>query len=177
MPIKSRLFALSCIALVFSSCGNNQPVDRSGPPATPTPAAGMVTSADVVKVQAANVALSAGGNADAAVTLSISPNFHVNANPASYSYLIPSELKAEKLEGLTAGKPVYPAAEKKKFQFAPEPLAVYEGEALIKLPLYAEKNITNGTLSLPVSVRVQACDHEQCFPPATLKTTISVEVK
>lgn len=167
-----------CVSLGLNGCGRTPTSEtNAGPPATPAPGAGMVTSADVVKVQAANVTLSAGGNADATVTLSISPNFHVNANPASYPYLIPTEVKAEKIDGLAAGKPVYPAAEKKKFQFAAEPLAVYEGEAQIKLPLLAEKSVAKGALSIPISVRVQACDHEACFPPATLKTTISVEVK
>lgn len=174
------ILSLACfISLGLNGCGRPSTSETNAGPAapTPTPAAGIVTSADVVKVRAANVTVSAGGNADATVTLSISPNFHVNANPASYPYLIPTEVKAEKVDGLTAGKPVYPTAEKKKFQFAAEPLAVYEGEAQIKLPLHAEKNVATGTLSLPISIRVQACDHEACFPPATLKTTISVEVK
>jgi hypothetical protein len=137
----------------------------------------MVTSASVVKVQPANVTVSSGGNAEATVTLSISSGFHVNANPATFAYLIPTEVTAGATEGVTVSKPVYPAAVKRTFQFSNEPLAVYEGDAQIKLPLRAEATAAKGAHSLPLNIRVQACDHEQCFPPATLNATIAIEVK
>jgi len=117
------------------------------------------------------------GSADAVLNLSISPGFHVNANPATFSYLIPTQLTTGKAEGIAVGPPVYPAAEKKKFQFAEQPLAVYQGEIPIRLNLRAETNAAAGLHSLPVNVRVQACDEEQCFPPATINTTVSVTVK
>ncbi len=111
------------------------------------------------------------------VTLSISPGFHVNANPATFSYLIATEVTAGKVEGITVGKPAYPAALKKQFQFAEQPLAVYEAEAPIKLNLRADRNAASGPRALPITVMVQACDEEQCFPPATINLTISVTVK
>jgi predicted component of type VI protein secretion system len=134
-------------------------------------------SSDVVKISPSAVQIPGNGSADAHVTLSISPGFHVNANPATFPYLIATELTASKVEGIAVGSPGYPAAQKKKFQFAEEPLSVYEGEIPIKLNLRAEANATAGTRSLPVKVRVQACDEEQCFPPATINTTIAVTVK
>ena len=114
---------------------------------------------------------------DAVIALSISPGFHINANPATFSYLIATEVTANKLEGINIGAPVYPAAVERKFQFAEKPLAVYEGEASIKLNLRAEANATTGRKSLPINVRVQACDEEQCFPPATINTTIPVTLQ
>lgn len=116
------------------------------------------------------------GSADAAVTLSIASGYHVNANPATFPYLIATQLQAAGGDGLSTGKPIYPAAVKKKFEFAPEPLAVYEGEAAIKLPLRAENNATKGDRSLPVKVRVQACDSEKCYPPATIEGSIPINV-
>lgn len=130
-----------------------------------------------MKVRAASVSFPAGGQIDANVLLSISSGFHVNANPATFSYLIATEVTPGKAEGISAGKPGYPGAVKKKFQFAEQPLAVYEGEILIKLPLRAEKNAATGPRSLPIAVRVQACDDEKCFPPATVNAAIAVEVK
>jgi len=171
------LFFAPLMLLVLSGCDRTPTSGTKTGPEAPTPPAGILSSAGVVSVQPANVAVSAGGNSDATVTLSISPNFHVNANPATFSYLIPTEVTAGKVDGITIGKPVYPAAAKKTFQFAAEPLAVYEGEARIKLPLRAEKNVAKGSLSLPIKITVQACDHEQCFPPATLDATVAVEVK
>ena len=111
---------------------------------------------------------------DAMIMLNIEPGYHVNANPATYPYLIATEVTADKVEGLDAGKAIYPPAKKQKFDFAEEALAVYEGQVEIRLPI---KVASKGSRSLPLNVRVQACDHEKCFPPATLKTNVSVEVK
>jgi predicted component of type VI protein secretion system len=143
---------------------------------SPTPA-GISSSAQVVKVNPLPVEITRAGSTDATVKLLISPGFHVNANPATFSYLIATEVSPGKVEGISVGAPAYPAAEKKKFQFAEQPLAVYEGEVPIKLSLRAEKNAAAGPRSLPITVRVQACDNEKCFPPATVDATIPVEVK
>jgi hypothetical protein len=111
------------------------------------------------------------------VTLSISPGYHVNANPATFPYLIPTAVDPGKVEGIIAGKPIYPVAQKEKFQFADQPLAVYEGEVQIRLPLRGEVNAGKGARSLLVDVRVQACDREKCYAPDTLKTMIVADVK
>ena len=168
---------LLSLSLLFAYGCNKPHVNESQPSNTPQVVPYVRSSADVVKVQAATVSIPAGGNTDATVSLSISPGFHVNANPATFSYLISTEITPGKIDGITAGKAVYPAAAKKKFPFADQPLAVYEGDVHIKLALRAEANAARGARSLPFDVRVQACDNEQCFPPDTLHATIAVEVK
>lgn len=171
---RSLCFA-SCLFLAFVTAACSKDV-RTGNGSGLGP--GQVSSsAQVVKVTAVPVNVSQSSGGDAVITLSISPGFHINANPATFSYLIATEVTAGKLEGITAGTPAYPAAVKKKFQFAEEPLAVYEGEVSIKLNLRAEANASTGRKSLPVNVRVQACDEEQCFPPATIDTTIPVTLQ
>ena len=176
----NRALLVSCsLAMSFAlvGCSRPNPSVANVAPSSTSPAPGIYSSADIVKAPSTAASVPAGGNVDATVTLSISAGFHVNANPATFSYLIPTEVTTGTIEGITAGKPVYPVAVKRKFQFANEPLAVYEGNAQIRLPLRAEKNAAKGVRSLPVYVRVQACDREQCFPPATLTTTMAVEVK
>jgi hypothetical protein len=92
--------------------------------------------------------------------------------------LIATELKAEKVEAITTDKPKYPVAKTQHFEFAEEPLAVYEGDVQIRLPLnVGVEKVAPGERSLPITVRVQACDNEKCFPPATLAATIPVAVK
>jgi hypothetical protein len=172
-------FVLCLVTMFFlAACANGiHSKTGGGPsPASPTPAE-ISSSAQVVKVTSSPVTIPQSGAAVAVVTLSISPGFHVNANPATFPYLIATEVKASKVEGVTVGAPSYPAAEKKKFQFAEQPLAVYEGEAGVKMNLRTEKNAAVGSRSLPITVRIQACDNEQCFPPATVNATIAVEVK
>ena len=118
-----------------------------------------------------------GRSVRAAIVIEIPSGYHVNANPATFSYLIPTELTPQKIEGVTTGKPRYPPSEKKKFQFADAPLAVYEGDAQIKLPIRAASTAVKGMRPLPITLRVQACDNEKCYPPANLNSYISVEVK
>jgi hypothetical protein len=162
--------------LVFAlqGCSRSSDSTRGGSPATsPTP---ISSSSDVVRLGTEVVSLP-GGNIDAKVLLSISPGFHINANPATFPYLIATEVTSGKVEGITVGAPGYPAAVKRKFQFADQPLAVYEGDVAIKLNLRAEKNAVAGPRSLPINLTVQACDEEKCYPPATLNSTISLTVK
>jgi thiol:disulfide interchange protein DsbD len=172
-------FVLYLLTAVFvSSCANGIHSKTGGVPLSVSPTPAEISSSEkVVKVSSSPITIPQNGSAEAVVTLSISPGFHINANPATFPYLIATELKASKVEGITVDTPSYPAAEKKKFQFAEQPLAVYEGEVSVKLNLGTEKNATAGLRSLPITIRIQACDNEQCFPPATLNTTIAVDVK
>ena len=148
------------------------------PPSSNTPASGQVSSsAEVVKVSADAVQSSPGSSTDAIVRLAITSGYHVNANPATYSYLIATEVKPGISEGIIAGAPNYPSSTKQKFEFAEEPLAVYEGKIEVKLPLKVKATTTPGERSLPITVRVQACDTEKCFPPATINATVPLEVK
>lgn len=174
----SKSTLVFCLLLVgaLEACGGGSGTSSIPPQVTESPVP-VSTSADVVKIGSEAVSLSAGGSAIAKVILMISPGFHVNANPATFSYLIATDVTAGKVDGIVVGTPDYPAAEKKKFQFAEQPLAVYEGEVPVTLKLSAEKTAAAGFRSLPITVRVQACDEEKCFPPATLNSKISVTVK
>lgn len=169
--------ALCSMFFFFPGCAKS-PSTTNQTAATASPATAAVrTSGDVVKVESTSMSIAAGSSAEATVRISITPQYHVNANPASFPYLIATEVTPQKTDGLTAAKPIYPPAKKEKFQFNDQPLAVYEGKTQIKLPLKAAANATRGIRPLPLSVRVQACDSEKCYPPATLNSYISVEVK
>jgi len=147
--------------------GSNLP-----PLASPVP---VSSSTQVVKLASSPLTITRNGSAEAVVTLTITPGYHINANPASFPYLIATELQPGKLDGITPGKPVYPSPVTRKFEFAEEPLAVYEGEALIKLPLRAASPAQDQFL-MPIKVRVQACDNEKCFPPAMIESSIPVKL-
>lgn len=166
---------IGLIALVLpllNAC--SKPATKPGPGASQSSQREVRSSADVVSLGGTGTAIAGGNDGEALVMLNIEAGHHVNANPATYPYLIATEVTADKVEGLDTGKAIYPPAKKQKFEFADEPLAVYEGQIEVKLPF---KAAGKGTRSLPLKVRVQACDHEKCFPPATLNTSVSVEVK
>jgi hypothetical protein len=165
------------LALFSAGCAGQSANETKPPTAKATQASTVRTSADVVKVSAAGTQVIGGSSAELSIPISIQPGYHVNANPATFDYLIATEVTVDKSDGLTFGKPVYPAAEKRKFQFAEEPLAVYEGNIQIKLPVQSAANASKGTRSLAVHLRVQACDEEKCFPPDTLQAAPVIELK
>jgi uncharacterized protein len=104
------------------------------------------------------------GDEDAfAVTLRIDAGFHINANPASLPYLIPTSLA---FEGIAPLRIAYPAASRFKPNFTDEPLDVYQGTVVITafLPKDALKRVP----ALHASVTVQACTDAICLPPAEL---------
>lgn len=172
----SKLIAIVfCAAIAFSTaaCGS-QPNETK--PATENGKT-VRTSADVVKISPAGGDLLGGGATELSIPISIQAGYHVNANPATFDYLIATEVTVDKSDGLTFGKPVYPASEKRKFQFAEQPLAVYEGNLQIKLPIQAAPTAAKGKRSLAVHLRVQACDEEKCFPPDTLQAAPVIDLK
>jgi hypothetical protein len=97
------------------------------------------------------------------ITLSIDSGYHVNANPASLDYLIPTTVK---VPGNTQAKVAYPPGTAFKPKFLSEGISVYEGAVTLKIEL--PKGSLDSMRHLPVQIEVQACTHEICLPPATI---------
>ena len=158
----------------------------SEPPKTPTsettnavasPSVQRITSAGVVKVFVPPASIEAGGTSDAVVQLTIQDGYHVNANPPTYPYLKATELEVPGAAGITLVKVTYPKALERKFAFAEEKLAVYEGKADLKATLKADKAAKPGEQSIPTRLRIQACDEQVCYPPGMLEFAIPVTIK
>ena len=165
------LASMICFLLLFlTACPKPKPSTQNGGTGGPPE---VTSSENVVHLGGAGAGMSAPGSLNFEIPLRIDEGYHINANPATFSYLIATEVTTDKVEGLDVGKPVYPPAVKRKFQFAEEPLAVYEGNVNVTLPLVAH---SPGKKSLTISIRVQACDEEKCFPPATLHATYPINV-
>jgi hypothetical protein len=175
---------VACVALSLCACGGNQTgttnsgAMNSAPPsnanvqapAAPTPPQTIVTATGE------ELKLGAGGAGEAVVRLEIAEGYHVNANPASDKFYVATELRAETQEGITPGKPVYPSASTKKFQFSETPLAVYEGRAVIRLPLRAAADATKGAHLFRAKIRVQPCNDQACLQPREVEASIPVTV-
>ena len=87
------------------------------------------------------------------IDLEIRDGWHVNANPASLEFLIPT-----RVEGPVRGVS-YPAGESFRFEFAPEEILVYSGKTSIA------GSVEPGVSDLRVTY--QACDDRRCLPPVT----------
>ena len=180
---KLALILYFLLLLVFAACSQNENATKqtANNSMNQTSSEGSTSTksppADVVRAEASKVEIKAGGSAEASVKLTIANGYHINANPASASYLKATELTVEPSEGITPDKPVYPASVSRKFAFATDPLAVYEGEATIKLPLNAAGNAQQGARALKGKLRIQACNEESCFLPRTIELSIPVTIK
>ena len=99
------------------------------------------------------------------ITLAIDPGYHINANPASLDYLIPT---AVKIPGAPQAKVTYPRGKTFKTKFLSESISVYEGAVTIdvKLPQGGQASTE------PLQLELQACTDEICLPPATLSVPL-----
>jgi DsbC/DsbD-like thiol-disulfide interchange protein len=121
-------------------------------------------------VRASAVVRAGEKNDEIVVTLQIDDGYHVNANPASFDYLIPTSVA---FAGLISPRTNYPKPSRFTSAFAPEGLDVYEGT----VPLVV--TIPNGAIAmqgeLKGEVAVQACDAKICLPPSKLPLSVALQ--
>jgi hypothetical protein len=104
----------------------------------------------------------AGKHRELLVRLQIAEGWHVNANPASLAFLIPTSVAPAKPG--TSVDIRYPASVAYHPRFSLEPLAVYEGQMDIRVR--PEKTLD---ASSAFDVTFQACDATSCLPPETVR--------
>ncbi len=120
------------------------------------------------------VALKAGGTAVATIELQILDGWHINANPPSPDYMIPTSIELRLPSGIRAGKIDYPAGHEIKLEFDETPLSVYDGKVAVSIPITAADDAVNGRRKLSGKVRFQACNDQVCLAPAELPFVLDV---
>ena len=165
------LLAVCCLATACAKAPTNNTAESnaSEPPA--------INSVDVVKAKPQELTLGAGESGEAVVRLQITDGYHVNANPASFSYLIPTKLELSPADGIAVEFITYPDPLTRKFSFSEKPLAVYEGETTLKARLKTDKASKPGTHNLSAKLRVQACDDKVCYAPGAIDLVMPVNIK
>ncbi len=127
---------------------------------------GGFRSPDTADFVAASVAVQSTPEGDVVtVTLRVDPGYHVQANPPSMEYLIPTTVA---FEGVTPSDVRYPAPVQFHAEFADETLDVYDGitDVVAVFPLGTLGETLHGT------VTAQACDDRICLPPAEIPITV-----
>lgn len=137
-----------------AAAGTNAPADLRVP-----------VSADHVSVAASEMSPADGDTIVA--TVKVDDDFHINANPASFDFLIPTSVE---FKGVKPSTIEYPKAMRFTAKFAPEGLDVYEGSVRIvaKFP----KDSLKGLGSVQGTVTVQACTNQICLPPSELSASV-----
>ena len=116
----------------------------------------------------------AGAKTTIAVEMTIGPGWHVNSHTPSEPYLIPTAASLTASKG-TLSAIRYARDEEKRFSFSDKPLRVYTGtvrfETDLDIPAGASGDVAvEGTLSY------QACNDQQCFPPAKIPLKTSAKI-
>ncbi len=108
------------------------------------------------------------------IEMTLGPGWHVNSHTPAQRYLIPTAATLASSVG-TLAEVHYPKQVEKRFEFADEPLAVYEGTVQFESEL-AVPATAAGRISLTGILAYQPCNDRQCFPPAkvNLETTILI---
>ncbi len=132
--------------------------------------------ATLVHASVAPVELKAGTRANALVQLTIQPTWHINSNPPSPDYMIPTRVEIRPAFGVTASRAVYPKPQELKVEFDDKPLSVYSGTVTISVPLSAAATAENGKHALKGSVRYQSCNDQVCTRPTTIPLAIEIVI-
>jgi len=112
-----------------------------------------------------------------AVVVEIETGYHMNSHKPLDSYLIPTTLTSQMPAGFTLADTVYPPGKNLKFPFSPDkPLNVYTGRVSLRMRMTAGENIPLGDLSLPITLRYQACNNSACLPPVKIPLTAQIKV-
>lgn len=109
-----------------------------------------------------------------AVDLTIAEGWHVNANPASLDFLIPTQVGVHLGDQELEVEPEYPVGEHKATPLGDQKIAIYRGK--VTIPVHWERLPAKQSATGPliVSARVQACSERgRCLPPTTLQTKLA----
>ena len=176
------LIAIAAFMLIGTNSGkapgSAQPEQASSDPQAPVARTGLADSSDKVRLN-----LAEGGKAligetgEIVLTLDIEPGWHVNANPASMEFLIPTVAKSS-AGGQSLDIPTeYPRGRVSDIVLGDTALEVYDDGASIRL-LPDEKQTTalKEAGKLDMTVRVQACSDEGvCLAPADLPVSLNLD--
>jgi hypothetical protein len=91
------------------------------------------------------------------LSVTVETGWHLQANPASEDYLIPTTLRAE---GAELRNIRYPEGSRLESSFSDQPLAVYDGTVEIT------GEVGNAALDGRLVLAFQVCDDSRCLPEA-----------
>jgi thiol:disulfide interchange protein len=141
-------------------------------PATPlgkmAAAGGGAMAAKPMTVRAVldTTALVPGKPATLGIVLEFAPHYHAHSNKPSKPEFIPTAVEEVKsADPLTFGAAVYPAGVDKNFPAIGGILNVYDGVAVLKVPVTAKADAKPGPVKITGSVFAQICDDNQCLLP------------
>jgi hypothetical protein len=174
--MKLWLFSLIGIAMLARAAGAGNASRPSSPnPAGPAPQAAPSVVTPHVYVSLEPVPR--GRDFQIAVVAKIASEFHINSHKPTDPYLIPTTLTPELPQGFELLDSIYPSGHGEKFVFSPnKPLDVYSGSVTLRLRIQAKGDAALGAMTIPMTLRYQACNQTSCLPPVKLPVDAKFDV-
>lgn len=129
-----------------------------------------------IEIKHSQNVIPAGSSAHVAVLLNLEESWKVNSDQPRQDFLIGTKLNINGTEHITIPKYQYPSPKTYNFDFSPDPVDVFEGEAPIVFTIHASESIDPGSYELDGTLQIQACDNEVCLAPVTLDISVPVEI-
>ena len=157
---KSRIPILACAALLVASAASAQ---LTRPRAQVTP---------LVETERA----APGSTVRVALQVALPEGLHTQSNKPRDPLLIPTEITIDVPSGVTVDEIVWPPSTDFVSAGQDKPLAVFEHEFAIGIPLKVAASASPGDISVPVKLRYQACDANICYAPTTAQSQWTIKV-
>ena len=107
--------------------------------------------------------------------LTVAKNWYIHATTKE-EYLIPTELSFHESDGLKIDKVLFPATQKKKFEYTSKPVGVYTGTFYVKGTVEVGNKAPEGLRTISGKLSYQACSEVVCLPPETVPINIKLTV-
>jgi Thiol:disulfide interchange protein DsbD, N-terminal len=169
----ASLTLLLLSGLALAQAGQDSSVTYT--PITPPATTGKAPSVSVAPIPLVTATRTAQTKVE--LNFRVATGFHINSNTPKSEFLIPTQLKMDVPTDIALGKIEYPAGQDVSFPFSPdEALNVYTGDFAITVIVHPLHSVVPGKYVMHGSLRYQACDNAQCFPPKTLPVSFDVKV-
>lgn len=112
--------------------------------------------------------LARGERCPVAIELTVQNGWHINANPQSPDFLIPTAIKFKSQQKVSLTKTLYPKHKTHTMQQESAPYHVYDGKVMIYCLLEIDEKERTDYAKLEFTVRYQACNDDRCEKPANI---------
>ncbi|MFO7932407.1 MAG: cytochrome c biogenesis protein CcdA [Desulfosalsimonas sp.] len=110
------------------------------------------------------------------LSMDMGESWHINSDQPNSDYMIPSRLELGEEVPFSIVSVRYPDAAEYEFDFAQEPVSVFEDGLLVKARIQADPDIKPGAYEIPLEFHYQACSRDTCLNPETAELAIPVTV-
>ena len=116
----------------------------------------------------------AGNEYDFAVVTEISKPWHINSANPHENWLIATELKIDSIAGFSLKGVEYPLGY--DIDFLGTAMSVYGDSTVIIFRVFIDKNITDGSYSIPVHFAYQPCNDAECRAPQSIDKILKIKI-